>query len=325
MTKKDIQLLVELLSLQTTYTNTDEFDDWFLERQKSYGKDVLIEKDKKGNTYITKGTADTYPCVVAHTDRVCSVKEKERHIIHVGENLVAFNENVSQIDVFGDDTSGVFVAIKMLETLPVIKVCLFVEEESGCKGSKEANMNFFANARFVLQADRNHQKADFITHTNGIQSCSENFVEACKPYMIEGGYAEARGTSTDVGQLVHNGLKCCAVNLSAGYFNAHSSKGYINIPLLDQCTELVKNICINLTDTYELIKPVPIVTPVAYRPSLYQELFNPTPPANLGKGKNAWLLGWSKLIDKITTCSDTEYANILIEFERQREIEREGG
>ncbi len=73
MTPEKIQHLKEVLSIPTkTYQETlmiEYLDKYFTEK----GYDHTI--DQYGNVYVTKGEADVYPCVIAHTDTVHSITE----------------------------------------------------------------------------------------------------------------------------------------------------------------------------------------------------------------------------------------------------------
>lgn len=320
MNNKDLKLLKELLSLQTTYDDTKEFDEW-LEKQSF--KNTVVDRDVSGNWYLTKGTSDTYPCVVAHVDRVCNKKENERHIIQINDVLLAVNGDGKQIDVFGDDTSGVFVAIKALQELNYVKVVFFWGEESGMQGSKQADMDFFKDCRFVIQCDRKHDTADFITYTNGVETCSDNFLTACTSYMGKYGYKKANGVATDIGQLVKNGLSVCAVNLSAGYYNAHSNQGIIKISKLEDSLNLTLDICKNITDVYiREVKSEPVFEYSEF------DIWTPEVPKKYQAskyGKEAFEAGWNEILQKIINLNEVDYemAMVYLDEARDQRIEME--
>ena len=46
---------------------------------------VKLETDKIGNLYITKGDAESYPCIVAHLDQVQRIHSKDIKIDDTGE------------------------------------------------------------------------------------------------------------------------------------------------------------------------------------------------------------------------------------------------
>lgn len=61
-----------------------------------------------------------------------------------------------------------------------MKCAFFVQEETGCIGSGEADMDFFADCRFVLQCDRKGD-SDLVTRISGMDLCSEEFLERVNP------------------------------------------------------------------------------------------------------------------------------------------------
>lgn len=82
-------------------------------------------------------------------------------------------------------------------------------------------MPFFNDVRFVIQPDRKGN-SDLITSIGFSELCSDEFIEAVKPE--EWGYKENNGLLTDVMVLKENGLDVSCINLSCGYYNAHSDQ-----------------------------------------------------------------------------------------------------
>ena len=76
-----------------------------------------------------------------------------------------------------------------------LKVALFVEEETGCQGSNQADMDFFKDCRFVIQPDRRGYK-DLITTIGWTDLCSDEFLKAIGYEKF--GYQETEGLFTDV-------------------------------------------------------------------------------------------------------------------------------
>jgi hypothetical protein len=50
----------------------------------------------------------------------------------------------------------------------------------------------------ILQGDRRSFSNDLITFTNGIETCSQEFVDAASEISLKYGYAAARGICTDI-------------------------------------------------------------------------------------------------------------------------------
>lgn len=196
----------------------------------------------------TKGLSETYPCIVAHMDEV-----HDRHVgkrIFETENGLLFGYDIvkgEQCGIGADDKNGIWVALKMLERLDAVKVAFFIGEEIGCIGSKQCDLGFFDDCRYVIQCDRRNG-GDFITDA-GVELCSKAFIRDCNIERF--GYHEEHGLMTDVLELKERGLKVSAVNLSCGYYNPHTAEELTVFSQLENCLEFVEWICTNLTEVYE--------------------------------------------------------------------------
>ena len=195
----------------------------------------------------TKGLSETYPCVVAHMDEV-----HDRHIgkrIFETENGLLFGYDIlkgEQCGIGADDKNGIWVALKMLERLDAIKVAFFIGEEIGCVGSRQCDMKFFDDCRFVIQCDRRNG-GDFITDA-GVELCSKEFIRDCN--IEKFGYHEEHGLMTDVLELKERGLNVSAVNMSCGYYHPHTAEELTVFSQLENCLKFVEWICTNLTEVY---------------------------------------------------------------------------
>jgi len=197
--------------------------------------------------------------IACHTDTVHSIK-KTFAVYEMDRCLFAMtmdDGNVpSQTGIGGDDRCGIYMCIKALEEKENVKAVFFRFEETGCKGSKEANMDFFSDCSFVLQCDR-RGNSDFITNASGIQLASKKFEEDAKEIYEKYGYKSERGLSTDVAQLKINRLNVSAANISCGYWNPHTKYEIISIDDLIACEDLVMELIDKLGGTkYEHEKEV---------------------------------------------------------------------
>lgn len=195
----------------------------------------------------TKGFSETYPCVVAHMDEVHKRHAGKR--IFETENGILFGYDIfkgEQCGIGADDKNGIWVALKLLERLEAIKVAFFIGEEIGCVGSRQCDIKFFDDCRFVIQCDRRNG-GDFITDA-GVELCSKEFIRDCN--IEKFGYHEEHGLMTDVLELKERGLNVSAVNMSCGYYHPHTAEELTVFNQLENCLEFVEWICKNLTDVY---------------------------------------------------------------------------
>lgn len=206
--------------------------------------------DEHGNIYVTKGLAEYYPCVVAHTDSVHRIVDMD---IIENENdndiLYAVEKNTKKrTGCGGDNKAGVFVCLELLEKVEVIKAAFFVSEEYGCFGSTLADEIFFENVGYTLQFDA--PESDWVTHyCNGIKLFDEtgDFYKTIQPILEDymGDYVLGRHPYTDVSVLgAFYDFSC--INYSVGYYNMHSNMEYVRISHVEQARNIALEIISSL-------------------------------------------------------------------------------
>jgi hypothetical protein len=146
-----------------------------------------------------------------------------------------------------DDKNGLWIALKCLQTFDVIKVAFFVGEEIGCVGSSKCDMNFFADARFVIEPDR-RGGSDLITEISCMDIASEAFLNSFDYASF--GYKKTSGLMTDVLELTERGVGVACINMSCGYYNPHSDEEFTVISDLLNALDLVEHIITVCTDVY---------------------------------------------------------------------------
>lgn len=203
--------------------------------------DARIALDQStGNLYITKGVADTYAVLCAHLDQVQRKYPRDYTVVQTEHIIFGYSPKTrSYCGLGADDKNGIWIVLKCLQKYPALKVCLFTSEEVGCVGSSHADMDFFKDAKYVIQADRRGAH-DLVTNIGFTELCSDEFL-ADIPYH-KYGYAITDGLSTDVGQLKENGLEVSCINLSAGYMEPHTDREYTVIADLLNCKDFVEEI-----------------------------------------------------------------------------------
>lgn len=252
-----MKLLKKLYNIHAPSNAEDamvEFLTSYLKRKK-----VKATVDEFKNVYVVKGESDTYPCVVAHTDEVHTVRPEGFKLVNDDYLIMAVNmKKGGTAGIGADDKNGIWVALKLLdcEDIPAIKLVFFASEEIGCVGSNNADLSFFDDCRFVLQCDRKGGN-DFIDNAGGIPLCTSEFKEALQ--VTDFGYKPTFGSLTDVRTLKSRGLKVCCANISCGYYNPHTASEYTVFPELEHTLEFVKNAVVTVTEVYshEYVKPEP--------------------------------------------------------------------
>lgn len=243
-----MKLLKQLFKIHSPSGNEKKmvrFIAWWI---KSNVPGATIEIDSIGNIYVMKGEAETYPCIVAHTDQVQRTHSKDFRAIETEDIIFGFSLNHRQQEGLGaDDKVGVWIALRCLKKFDTIKAAFFVQEEIGCRGSEKANMQFFDDCKYLIQCDRRNGN-DLITNIGWTDLCSREFVQDLEAEKF--GYKETQGAMTDVLQLKENGLKVSAINLSCGYYEPHTDHEFIMKAEVLNCLAFVEHIITNLTKTY---------------------------------------------------------------------------
>lgn len=187
-----------------------------------YGKDnCIITKDY----LFAKGTVPV--CLVSHLDTVhrevpsIIVSDKEKGYIW------------SPQGIGGDDRCGVYALISIivnrLQTSKELPSVLFTTfEEVGCIGagiaSSEIPKEKYEDFKFLIEIDR-----------KGTVDCVfySTFNDKFEEFIESFGFVKSYGSCSDISKL-SPAWDVASVNLSSGYFNAHTKEEYISVKWLMQ-------------------------------------------------------------------------------------------
>lgn len=150
----------------------------------------------------------------------------------------------------GDDKVGVFMALKIAEKCPELpmKILFTVEEETGCNGVKyfvKHNAKWLEDVKYSLTVDRK-DTCHLLWSQRGTRSCSNEFAAELMYQGVREGIPVSiqDGGSADV--VILRDFVPNAVNMSAGYFKAHTSSEYIVPSAVDKIFGWIKNIVENV-------------------------------------------------------------------------------
>jgi hypothetical protein len=245
----NLDLLKELYMIYSPSGKEGKMREFITEWVSKNVPDAVIADDGV-NLYITKGKSESYPCVVAHMDQVRSHSHsKDFKVIESDGILLGYSpKNRRQEGLGADDKNGIYVALTcLLEDIDNIKLAFFAEEEVGCLGSANCDMEFFKDVKYIIQCDR-RGRSDMITNACGTPICSEDFISDVEPETY--GYHECDGSLTDVYQLVQNGVGVSCINLSCGYYEPHTDHEITVIDDLNRCTSMVHDLLCSLVHDY---------------------------------------------------------------------------
>lgn len=204
---------------------------------------IKVETDEIGNLLITKGLAETYPCVAAHLDEIHSPCERE--VVIEGDKIFTVDRLWNRVGCGADDKNGLWVIINLLHSEPVLKVALFVQEEragdiAGCRGARTCDLSFFSDVKFVLECDRKGSSDVVFIGKGGTQLCEQDFIP--QQFLNKYGYEMVRGGKTDVVELKIRGLAVPVCNISCGYYDAHKNSEYTIFSQLQNCLYFTRSV-----------------------------------------------------------------------------------
>jgi hypothetical protein len=240
-------LLFQLYAIHSMSGSEKRMRKFLRRMAKTCGAQSIVT-DAHGNLFITKGVSDTYPCLAAHMDQVQHNHSKDFTVIEIGGDVLAWSPKCHEQQGLGaDDKNGIFICLECLQKYDVLKVAFFVGEETGCVGSRACDLSFFSDCRFIIEPDR-RGGSDLITSMYCGDVCSADFVKAIGAEFF--GYKEEEGTITDVGELIERGVGISCLNLSCGYYNAHTDHEVTVLSELENCLYFVQHIVETCTDVY---------------------------------------------------------------------------
>lgn len=199
-----------------------------------YGEENVVSIEAyivaKGNVPIT---------LVAHLDtvhdRLTTLKE-----ITVNGDIIS-----SSYGIGGDDRCGVYIISKLAERNNKPNIILTTDEEIGRIGAKVLcgtnDIELVRNSKYIIELDRRgNNDAVFYDCDN------QDFID----YIIdEFRFEFARGSYSDISNIAPK-LNIAAVNLSSGYYNAHTIEEYINFQDVKDIYKRVSEMIDNLPNKY---------------------------------------------------------------------------
>ena len=210
-------------------------EDFLRPTQKKLFKKLC--KKFKGNTLISKGNfilvrGAAPVLLVAHLDTV--------HEQPVKDICFSADKNIlmSPQGIGGDDRCGVFALVKIYQSAKIKPWLLFTcEEEVGGIGAK-----YFCLAHKQKQLPKNLDTLKLIIEIDRRGSNDAVFYQCAnldfEKYITGKGFKTAQGSFSDI-SLIAPELGIAAVNLSSGYYNAHSLHEYIIRAELESTIEKV--------------------------------------------------------------------------------------
>lgn len=262
MSPERLERLKEVLSIPSRYHEETLATKYIVEFCKKHGFEHIV--DNLGSVLITKGVPPTadgfYPLISAHIDTVHqAVKKNIREDRNI---LTAWDDEGNQVGIGGDDLCGTFLCLHLLLTMPVLKVGLFVSEEIGCVGSRNAvrtNREWFDDCAYCLGGDgpEDHMITQ-ICSGEVLFDAEGEFMNKSLPLLQESMGEKMKYYShpfTDM-CILKRAFTFSCINISVGYFAYHSYREYVVISEVEKAVILFEKL-INVLgyQRYDFIQP----------------------------------------------------------------------
>lgn len=206
---------------------------------------IPFTESKHGNIYRIR---KNQPLLSAHMDMVAFSPIRDLDIDEVSGDIRATNKT----SLGADDKNGVFIALQLLTVFPYLSFCFSVCEESGGGLWYETGLEAAITKKsvpFALVFDRRDNK-DIIGASNGY--CTEEFEKALCSLISPLGYSPTIGTFSDANFFRDF---CNSVNLSCGYYGAHTVMEYANMFDIEKAFGVGRVIIENADKLRGFIKP----------------------------------------------------------------------
>lgn len=183
---------------------------------------------------------------------------EDAKIIEV-KGTLRLKEGIDDRVLGGDDKCGIFIALEIAKnniSMPM-KLLFTVEEEIGCIGIShfiKHNKDFFADVAYSLTIDRKGS-GDLLHKQLGVKSCNSRFAGILAIHGLNAGI-DVNITDGNVADVIYIRDEVPqSVNMSAGYYSAHTSSEYIVLSDVRRIITWVNNI-VNDKNLLKLSKKV---------------------------------------------------------------------
>jgi di/tripeptidase len=192
--------------------------------------DFTVTVDEHHNVMAVRGTPENgfYPLLNAHGDTVQDDLDEflTHNVRYDAEKNILHGRDMFMLGC--DDKAGmalILIAAKYSDC--PLKVLFTVEEEIGCNGIKSVDPSFYDDVAFAITLDRKGS-GDIIDTYGGRLMAPKAFVNALMEIGGRFGH-ELKPSHGSFADTFYISNYCIAVNMSTGYYNAHSTRDYIDI------------------------------------------------------------------------------------------------
>jgi hypothetical protein len=222
-----ILILEDLFKMYSPTGSEDEVVEYCISTLKKAG--FLVHTDAVKNVYAARGVdGHKLVCINAHTDTVQGKEDADiaKYVQYRWLDDV-FTGNGKMLG--GDDKCGIAVALTLaVHTNLPMKIIFTASEEIGGKGAEALTSGDFNNILCCFTIDRRGGN-DLISEYCGRTCAPKEFVDAFNVISQRSAnlkFVDVGGSYADT-YVISQYTPC--VNLSAGYYNAHTSTDFVDV------------------------------------------------------------------------------------------------
>jgi len=179
--------------------------------------------------------------LVAHLD---TIHQQTPTVIYIDKTRSADGDLWCEEGIGGDDRCGVFIVMELIKELDCHVLFTEAEETGGQGAIKFSRSGIRPDVQFIVEFDR--QGSDDAVFYECNNPDFTTFVE-------EYGFMESTGTFSDISYIAP-ALGIAAVNLSSGYYCAHTKHEFIRIADVQSIIERATRLISNVETKYEYIE-----------------------------------------------------------------------
>ena len=183
--------------------------------------------------------------LTAHMDTVHSkpVEDYYELVAENGDHILYSPQGIG-----GDDRCGIYMILRIIEEYKC-SVVFCEDEEKGCVGSKKFCKTDYikevSSCNYMIGLDRAHA-ADAVFYSCDNEQFTKFICDAT-------GYKKEWGSYSDISHLAP-AAGIAAVNLSCGYYEAHTTSEYVNLEEMDNTIDVVKFLLDQDCEQFEYIE-----------------------------------------------------------------------
>lgn len=212
-----------------THTSSDKIKKTIIKMIPDY----QWSTDQHGNLYGTHPDSTSRVVLSAHLDMVKTGNDLQ-YVINSNGLLFGVDKDYKPTSLGADDKNGLWCIIQASKHPSKPNIVLFEEEEKGRLGSLDGNIDWFDDKDCCIVIDRKGEKEIIVSGMRG------EYTSLLGPIfkMVNPDWDFQTGISCDADSIKEY---IDVINISCGYYNAHTKDEYTDLNELEETLQAVWN------------------------------------------------------------------------------------